>query len=225
MGIRRIAPNRDPLLPEANPVGVYRRDFEIPATWDGRDVYLNIAGAKSGLYVYVNGKEVGPIDVPVGMPMIDFLHHYLNLTGTHFGCGQGVCHACTVLEVQPDGRLVDTRTCIANAHAFNGKTIITIEGQAKTDAEGNVTELTPIQKAFIEKFSFQCGYCTPGFVAGATAFIDRLKHEPVKRADLESAIEDALNDHICRCTGYVRYYEAVRDVALATPGCVIGSVD
>ena len=101
----------------------------------------------------------------------------------------------------------------------------TIEGQAKTDAEGNVTELTPIQKAFIEKFSFQCGYCTPGFVAGATAFIDRLKHEPVKRADLESAIEDALNDHICRCTGYVRYYEAVRDVALATPGCVIGSVD
>lgn len=180
---------------------------------------------KRPLSMIVNGKEVGPIDVPVGMPMIDFLHHYLNLTGTHFGCGQGVCHACTVLEVQPDGRLVDTRTCIANAHAFNGKTIITIEGQAKTDAEGNVTELTPIQKAFIEKFSFQCGYCTPGFVAGATAFIDRLKHEPVKRADLESAIEDALNDHICRCTGYVRYYEAVRDVALATPGCVIGSVD
>ena len=186
---------------------------------------LTAENEKRPLSMIVNGKEVGPIDVPVGMPMIDFLHHYLNLTGTHFGCGQGVCHACTVLEVQPDGRLVDTRTCIANAHAFNGKTIITIEGQAKTDAEGNVTELTPIQKAFIEKFSFQCGYCTPGFVAGATAFIDRLKHEPVKRADLESAIEDALNDHICRCTGYVRYYEAVRDVALATPGCVIGSVD
>ena len=106
---------------------------------------------KRPLSMIVNGKEVGPIDVPVGMPMIDFLH--LNLTGTHFGCGQGVYHACTVLEVQPDGRLVDTRTCIANAHAFNGKTIITIEGQAKTDAEGNVTELTPIQKAFIEKFS------------------------------------------------------------------------
>ena len=138
---------------------------------------------------------------------------------------QNTTGVAAVLEVQPDGRLVDTRTCIANAHAFKGKTIITIEGQAKTDSEGNVTELTPIQKAFIEKFSFQCGYCTPGFVAGATAFIDRLKHEPVKRADLESAIEDALNDHICRCTGYVRYYEAVRDVALATPGCVIGSVD
>lgn len=58
---------------------------------------------KRPLSMIVNGKEVGPIDVPVGMPMIDFLHHYLNLTGTHFGCGQGVCHACTVLEVQPDG--------------------------------------------------------------------------------------------------------------------------
>ena len=96
--------------------------------------------------------------------------------------------------MQPDGRLVDTRTCIANAHAFNGKTIITIEGQAKTDAEGNVTELTPIQKAFIEKFFVPVRLLYTGFVAGATAFIDRLKHEPVKRADLESAIEDALND-------------------------------
>ena len=74
-----------------------------------------------------------------------------------------------------------------------------------------------------KNFRSNCGCAR--FVAGATAFIDRLKHEPVKRADLESAIEDALNDHICRCTGYVRYYEAVRDVALATPGCVIGSVD
>ena len=55
--------------------------------------------------------------------------------------------------------------------------------------------------------------------------IDHLKREPVKRAELEGAIENALNDHICRCTGYVRYYEAVRDVALATPGCVIEQAD
>lgn len=180
---------------------------------------------KRPLRMTVNGKKIGPIDVPVGMPMIDFLHHYLNLTGTHFGCGEGVCHACTVVEIKPDGSMVDTRTCIANAHSFDGKTIITIEGQAKTDATGNITELTPIQAAFIEKFSFQCGYCTAGFVAAATAFVDRLKREPVKRADLETAIEEALNDHICRCTGYVRYYEAVRDVALATPGCVIVQED
>jgi len=94
---------------------------------------------KKPLSMIVNGKKVGPLEVPVGMPMIDFLHHYLNLTGTHFGCGQGVCHACTVVEVRSDGSLVDTRTCIANAHAFDGKTIITIEGQAKTDADGKET--------------------------------------------------------------------------------------
>ena len=51
---------------------------------------------------------------------------------------------------------------------------------------------------------------------------DGLKRKPIRRAELEGAIEEALNEHICRCTGYVRYYEAVRDVALATPGCVIG---
>ena len=70
-------------------------------------------------------------------------------------------------------------------------------------------------------FLFFIFYKSYSFVAAATVFIDRLKREPVERADLESAIEVALNDHICRCTGYVRYYEAVREVALNTPGCVI----
>lgn len=177
---------------------------------------------KRPLALTINGNKIGPTDVPVGMPMIDFLHAYLNLTGTHFGCGQGICHACTIVELQADGTTSESRTCIYDAHYFNGKSIITIEGQAKRDAQGNVTELTPVQKAFIDNFSFQCGYCTPGFVAGATVFIDQLKRQPVKRADLESAIEEALDVHICRCTGYVRYYEAIRDVALATPGCVIG---
>jgi aerobic-type carbon monoxide dehydrogenase small subunit (CoxS/CutS family) len=82
--------------------------------------------------------------------------------------------------------------------------------------------LTAIQQAFIDHFAFQCGYCASGFVAAATVFIDRLKKQPIQRVNLESAIEEALNDHICRCTGYVRYYEAVRQVALETPGCVIG---
>lgn len=177
---------------------------------------------KRSLSLTINGKSVGPVSVPVGMPMIDFLHEYLDLTGTHFGCGQGICHACTVMELQPDGSKTESRTCIYDAHFFNGKSIITIEGQAETDASGNVTKLTAVQQAFIDNFSFQCGYCTPGFVAGATVFIDQLKRQPVKRADLENAIEEALDVHICRCTGYVRYYEAVRDVALATPGCVVG---
>lgn len=177
---------------------------------------------KRPLSLTINGKQIGPVEVPIGMPMIDFLHEYLDLTGTHFGCGQGICHACTIVELQQDGTRTESRTCIYDAHFFNGKSIITIEGQAETDAAGKLIKLTPIQQAFIDNFSFQCGYCTPGFVAGATVFLDQLKRKPVKRVDLEGAIEEALDVHICRCTGYVRYYEAIRDVALATPGCVIG---
>lgn len=176
---------------------------------------------KQPLTLTINGEKIGPVEVPVNMPMIDFLHEYLNLTGTLFGCGQGVCHSCTVVEVQSDGSKIERRTCIYSARMFDGKSIVTIEGQAERDADGQIKALTPVQQAFIEHFSFQCGYCTPGFVSGATVFIDNLKTKPVKRADLEPAIEEALNVHICRCTGYVRYYEAIRDVALATPGCVI----
>lgn len=176
---------------------------------------------KRPLTLTINGKTIGPVEVPVGMPMIDFLHEYLDLTGTHFGCGQGICHACVIMEKRPDGTLLESRTCIFDAHFFNGKTLVTIEGHAQRDAQGQVQSLTPVQQAFIEHFSFQCGYCTSGFVAGATVFIETLKRKPVERAKLESAIESALDPHICRCTGYVRYYEAVKQVALATPGCVL----
>jgi len=176
---------------------------------------------KQPLSMIVNGEKIGPIEVPVGMPMVDFLHHYLNLTGTRFGCGAGVCHACTVIEVQEDGSKKQTRTCIYGAHMFDEREIITIEGHAKVDENGEVVELTPVQQAFVDYFAFQCSYCTPGFVTGATVFIDELKRNPVKKEDLQAAIEKALDVHICRCTGYVRYFEAVREVALNTPGCVI----
>jgi len=112
-------------------------------------------------------------------------------------------------------------TCVFTAHYFNNKSIITVEGQANYDEQGKPESLSPIQQAFIDSFAFQCGYCAPGFVTGATVFIDGLKRQTVRREHLESAIADALNEHICRCTGYVRYYKAVKEVALATPGCVI----
>jgi aerobic-type carbon monoxide dehydrogenase small subunit (CoxS/CutS family) len=175
---------------------------------------------KLPLSLTINGVAVGPVDVPLGMPMIDFLHDYMNLTGSRFGCGQGICHACTVMEIAEDGTSTETRTCIYDAHYFNGKKIVTIEGHATKKPDGEVV-LTPIQQAFIDNFSFQCGYCTPGFVTGATVFLEQLQRTPVRRAELEDAITAALDVHICRCTGYVRYYEAIRDVALATPGCVV----
>jgi aerobic-type carbon monoxide dehydrogenase small subunit (CoxS/CutS family) len=174
------------------------------------------------LQLKVNGKPVGPIEVPEGMMMIDFLHEYLDLTGSRMGCGQGICHACTVILDQADGRSQVMRTCIMGAHFFAGKSVRTIEGHAERGADGAIIKLSPVQQAFIERFAFQCGYCTPGFVTGATVLIERLKREPVARKDLERTITDALDRHICRCTGYVRYYQAVRDVILATPGLLRG---
>jgi aerobic-type carbon monoxide dehydrogenase small subunit (CoxS/CutS family) len=178
--------------------------------------------ATRALSLTVNGVRVGPVDVPDTMTMLDFLNEYLNLTGTRPGCGIGVCHACTVIVDGVDGRSVEERTCITAAHAFDGKRIRTVEAHAGRDAAGNPVRLSPVQQAFIEHFAFQCGYCTPGFVAGATVLIERLQREPVARTDLERTIMEALDRHICRCTGYVRYYEAVREVILATPGLVTG---
>ena len=172
------------------------------------------------LSVRINGKTVGPMQVPEGLMMIEFLHEYAGLTGSRLGCGQGICHACVVIVDQPDGTSEEMRTCITGAHFFHGRSIRTIEGHAKRNEAGEVVELSPIQQKFLEHFSFQCGYCTPGFVNAATVLIERLKREPIAKADVERTITDALDAHLCRCTGYVRYYEAVKDAVLTTPGLV-----
>ncbi|MBN3854088.1 MULTISPECIES: (2Fe-2S)-binding protein [unclassified Paraburkholderia] len=172
------------------------------------------------LALTINDKAVGPMQVPEGLMMIEFLHEYAGLTGSRLGCGQGVCHACVVIVDQPDGTSEEMRTCITGAHFFNGRKIRTIEGHAKRNEAGEVVELSPVQQKFLEHFSFQCGYCTPGFVNAATVLIERLKREPVAKADVESTIMSALDGHLCRCTGYVRYYEAVKDVVMSTPGLV-----
>ncbi|WGS46199.1 (2Fe-2S)-binding protein [Burkholderia sp. JSH-S8] len=172
------------------------------------------------LSVTINGKSVGPMQVPEGLMMIEFLHEYAGLTGSRLGCGQGICHACVVILDKPDGTSEEVRSCITGAHFFHGRAIRTIEGHAKRNDAGEVVELSPIQQKFLEHFSFQCGYCTPGFVNAATVLIERLKRQPVAKADVERTITDALDAHLCRCTGYVRYYEAVKDVVLNTPGLV-----
>lgn len=172
------------------------------------------------LTVHINGKDVGPMQVPESLMMIDFLHEYAGLTGSRLGCGQGVCRACTVILDKPDGTSEEVRTCITGAHFFQNKKVRTVEGHAKRDERGEVVALSPVQQKFLEHFSFQCGYCTPGFVNGATVLVERLKREPVARDKLDDTITEALNDHICRCTGYVRYFEAVKDVVLSTPGLV-----
>ena len=172
------------------------------------------------LSLTVNDMAIGPVDVPEAMMMQDFLHEYLDLTGSRMGCGQGICHACTVILEKDDGVLDEVRTCITGAHWFEGKKVRTVEGHARRDAAGAITELSPVQQAFIESFSFQCGYCTPGFVTAATVLIERLKAAPVPREAVERVVTEALDPHICRCTGYVRYHQAVRDLVLKMPDLV-----
>jgi aerobic-type carbon monoxide dehydrogenase small subunit (CoxS/CutS family) len=170
------------------------------------------------LTVTINGKTYGPLDVPEGLMMIDVLHEMLDLTGSHFGCGQGICHACVVIWDRDDHTSETVPTCITGADFFDGKRIRTIEGIAQKSDQGDIVALSPVQQAFLDRFSFQCGYCTPGFVNAATVLLERLQRAPIARKDVETTVVSALADHICRCTGYVRYYQAVRDLILATPG-------
>ena len=125
-----------------------------------------------------------------------------------------------MIHDKADGTSEQVRACITGAHYFQGKKVRTVEGHAKRNDKGEVVELSPVQQKFLEHFSFQCGYCTPGFVNGATILVERLKRQPVARGKVDETITAALNDHICRCTGYVRYFEAVKDVVINTPGLV-----
>jgi aerobic-type carbon monoxide dehydrogenase small subunit (CoxS/CutS family) len=99
--------------------------------------------------------------------------------------------------------------CSTALSTLDGARITTIEGASSQPT------LLPIQQAFLDNFSFQCGYCTPGFVMASKIFLDWLKTAPAMTdAELDDAIADAIGGHICRCTGYVRYYEALKKESL-----------
>ncbi|MGY4470212.1 aerobic-type carbon monoxide dehydrogenase small subunit (CoxS/CutS family) [Bradyrhizobium sp. LB9.1b] len=93
--------------------------------------------------------------------------------------------------------------------SFDGKSIRTVEGHAQGG------QLSVLQQAFIDHFAFQCGYCTAGFLNEGQVLLERLSRTPVAREALEQTIADALDGHLCRCTGYIKYHAAVRDVVLA----------
>ncbi|EJT82967.1 (2Fe-2S)-binding domain-containing protein subunit [Pseudomonas putida S11] len=116
-----------------------------------------------------------------------------------------------VIVDNPDGTSEEVRTCITGAHYFEGKKVRTIEGHAKQDEAGNLT-LNPIQQKFVDLFAFQCSYCAPGFVNAATVLVETAQRQPLKKSEVEDRIEASLGHHICRCTGYVRYYDATRTV-------------
>jgi aerobic-type carbon monoxide dehydrogenase small subunit (CoxS/CutS family) len=163
------------------------------------------------LAVTINGLSISPTDVREDLTMNDFLREHLGMTGTKFGCGAAQCLSCAVIIDNPDGTSYTSPTCVVSAASFDGRRIRTVEGHAKNG------ELSVLQKAFIDHFAFQCGYCTAGFLNEGQVLLERLAREPVARGELEKTIADALDGHICRCTGYIKYHEAVRDVILADP--------
>jgi carbon-monoxide dehydrogenase small subunit len=130
--------------------------------------------------------------------LADFLRDDLNLTGTHLGCEHGVCGACTVIV---DGRAV--RSCLMLAVQAAGSEVTTIEGLA-VKGEGEAGgELGTLQQAMWDSHSFQCGFCTPGMVMQAAAFL--ADHPDAG----ERQIREALSGNICRCTGYQSIIDGV----------------
>lgn len=165
--------------------------------------------------IVLNGKPTAPKRVPADLRLIDFLNESEGLTGTKFCCGIGVCRACTVaVERVPGAQLEPLLSCSTAVAEVNGQGITTVEGLA--DEKG----LSPLQTAFLEEFAFQCGYSTPGFLMAAHVLIDRLRRAPIRHEQVDETILEAVGQHVCRCTGYVRYYAAIRKVILATPGLV-----
>jgi aerobic-type carbon monoxide dehydrogenase small subunit (CoxS/CutS family) len=164
--------------------------------------------------ITVNGTR-HEADVSDDMPLIDFLQQRLNLTGTKFCCGIGVCRACTVAVWRTPQSVPDVLlTCVTKAVDLDGQAIRTVEGLAEN---GN---LTALQQAFLDDYAFQCGYSTPGFLMAGEVLLQQLRISPIARSRVDDAIMNAVGQHICRCTGYVRYHAAIKRVVLATPGLV-----
>ena len=142
----------------------------------------------------VNGQQHS-LEIEPRLLLVHLIRENLNLTGTHIGCDTTSCGACTVIM---DGKAV--KSCTIFAVQANGRTLETIEGVANGG-------LHPLQEGFWEKHGLQCGYCTPGMILSAKAF---LAHNPTPTDD---EIRWAISGNLCRCTGYVKIVEAIQYAA------------
>ncbi|MDH5520244.1 MAG: (2Fe-2S)-binding protein [Acidimicrobiia bacterium] len=149
---------------------------------------------KHHIALTVNGRAVRS-DVEPRLSLADYLRKHLTLVGTHLGCEQGACGACTVLV---DGQ--SARACLMLAVQADGTDVETVEGLAGT-------ELHPVQEAFRQKQGLQCGFCTPGMLMRT---VELIRDNP----DInEDEAREGVASNLCRCTGYQYIVEAVVDAA------------
>jgi isoquinoline 1-oxidoreductase alpha subunit len=147
------------------------------------------------LKLTLNGKALS-LDADPAMPLLYAIRDIAELTGTKFGCGMGLCGACTVhLDGEP------IRSCVTPLSAAQGKEITTIEGLA------NDQELHPLQAAWVANKVPQCGYCQSGQIMSAAALLDK------NAAPSDSDIEEAMQGNICRCGTYPRIKKAIKEAA------------
>jgi aerobic-type carbon monoxide dehydrogenase small subunit (CoxS/CutS family) len=144
--------------------------------------------------IEVNGKQHETTEPRRNL--LSYLRFDLGLTGTKYGCGEGLCGACTVLV---DGQPL--RSCMTTVGAVAGGSITTIEGLAHDGA------LHPVQQAFVDEAAMQCGYCIPGFIMSSAALLSRERHPTTAQ------VREALAEHICRCGTYQRIQRAVERAA------------
>jgi len=145
--------------------------------------------------IKVNGREY-EIKAGPATTLLDILRYELRLTGTKEGCSTGSCGSCTVLV---DGKAVNS--CLVIAAEVEGREITTIEGLSQQN------KLHPLQQAFMDEGAVQCGFCTPGIILTAKAFLDSNPHPT------ESQIRQAIAGNLCRCTGYDKIVRAIMSVA------------
>jgi xanthine dehydrogenase YagT iron-sulfur-binding subunit len=225
---------RQPVDPKELPVhGEARRQFLVEAgaltTGLAASPYLHSAetgtrapatpGASQAraarVRMTVNGRA-HELDLDPRVTLLDALREHLRLTGTKKGCDRGQCGACTVLV---NGRRINS--CLSLALAHEGDEIVTVEGL------GSAQALHPVQRAFVDRDAFQCGYCTPGQVCSGVALIaearagaasaataDVRKLGPAALTDDE--IRERMSGNLCRCGAYVNIVAAIRDASKRT---------
>ena len=153
------------------------------------------AFSKKKINVFVNGRSVSLVVEPRDT-LLYTLREQLNLTGAKRTCDRGECGGCTILL---DGEPI--YSCMFLTFRADGKEITTIEGLAQGQ------KLHPIQRAFIDKDAYQCGFCTPGFILSSSALLKE-KTDPT-----DDDIKQGLSGNLCRCGNYTKIYEAIETVA------------